>query len=82
MNRDVGGRVYVHVSVPAPSVKNVTVAVFAQVLGLTPSVYGYDPRADRWTRLPDLPIAVHGLIGSATIGDRIYVVQARPFHSP
>ena len=44
-----------------------------QVLGLTPSVYGYDPRADRWTRLPDLPIAVHGLIGAASIGGRIFL---------
>ena len=43
------------------------------VLGLTPSVFGYDPRAGSWTKLPDLPIAVHGLIGSATIGDRIFL---------
>jgi hypothetical protein len=43
------------------------------VLGLTPNVYGFDPRAGRWTRLPDLPIAVHGLIGSATIGGRIFL---------
>ncbi len=43
------------------------------VLGLTPTAYGYDPRADRWTRLPDLPIAVHGLKGSAVIGDRIFL---------
>ncbi len=41
------------------------------VLGLTPTTYGYDPRVDRWTRLPDLPIAVHGLKGSAVIGGRI-----------
>jgi hypothetical protein len=43
------------------------------VLGLTPTAYGYDPRADRWTRLPDLPIAVHGLTGSAVIGGRIFL---------
>ena len=43
------------------------------VLGLTPNSYGYDPRADRWTKLPDLPIAVHGLKGSAVIGDRVYL---------
>jgi N-acetylneuraminic acid mutarotase len=43
------------------------------VLGLTPNAYGYDPRADRWTRLPDLPIAVHGLKGSAVIGGRIFL---------
>ena len=43
------------------------------VLGLTPNSYGYDPRADRWTKLPDLPIAVHGLKGSAVIADRVYL---------
>jgi hypothetical protein len=43
------------------------------VLGLTPTTYGYDPRADRWTRLPDLPIAVHGLKGSAVIDGRIFL---------
>ncbi len=43
------------------------------VLGLTPTAYGYDPRADRWSRLPDLPIAVHGLKGSAVIGGRIHL---------
>ncbi|HZG47727.1 MAG TPA: kelch repeat-containing protein [Allosphingosinicella sp.] len=43
------------------------------VLGLTPNTYAYDPRADRWTQLPDLPIAVHGLKGSAVIGGRIFL---------
>lgn len=43
------------------------------VLGLTPTAYGYDPRADRWTELPNLPIAVHGLKGSAVIGGRIFL---------
>jgi hypothetical protein len=43
------------------------------VLGLTPNTYAYDPRADRWTTLPDLPIAVHGLKGSAVIGGRIFL---------
>jgi hypothetical protein len=45
----------------------------SHVLGLTPTAYAYDPRADRWTRLPDLPIANHGLKGSATIGGRIFL---------
>ena len=45
----------------------------AHVLGLTPNTYAYDPRADRWTRLPDLPIAVHGLKGSAVIDGRIFL---------
>jgi N-acetylneuraminic acid mutarotase len=43
------------------------------VLGLTPTTYGYDPRADRWSRLPDLPIAIHGLKGSAVIDGRIFL---------
>ena len=43
----------------------------SHVLGLTPTTYGYDPRSDRWTRLPDLPIAMHGLKGSAVIDGRI-----------
>jgi hypothetical protein len=43
------------------------------VLGLTSDTYGYDPRADRWTKLPNLPIAVHGLKGSAVVGDRIFL---------
>src|SRR5688500_1317585 len=43
------------------------------VLGLTPTTYAYDPRADRWTRLPDLPIGIHGLKGSAVIGGRIFL---------
>jgi N-acetylneuraminic acid mutarotase len=43
------------------------------VLGLTPTTYAYHPREDRWTRLPDLPLAVHGLKGSAVIGERIFL---------
>jgi N-acetylneuraminic acid mutarotase len=45
----------------------------SHVLGLTPNTYGYNPRTDRWTKLPDLPIAVHGLKGSAVIGGRIFL---------
>jgi N-acetylneuraminic acid mutarotase len=43
------------------------------VLGLTPNTYAYDPRANRWTTLPNLPIAVHGLKGTAVIGGRIFL---------
>src|SRR5687767_14068745 len=43
------------------------------VLGLTPTVYGYDPRADSWTTLPNLPIPVHGIKGAAVIGGRIFL---------
>ncbi|WP_122467958.1 Kelch repeat-containing protein [Brevundimonas lutea] len=45
----------------------------SHVLGLTPTTYGYDPRADRWTRLADLPIAVHGLKGAAVFDGRIHL---------
>jgi hypothetical protein len=45
----------------------------SHVLGMTPNTYGYDPRADRWTRLADLPIGVHGLKGSAVIDGRIFL---------
>jgi N-acetylneuraminic acid mutarotase len=45
----------------------------SHVLGLTPSTYGYDPRANLWTVLADLPIAVHGLKGSAAVGGRIFL---------
>jgi len=45
----------------------------SHVLGLTPNTYGYDPRANRWTQLPNLPIAVHGLKGAAVINGRIFL---------
>jgi hypothetical protein len=45
----------------------------SHVLGLTPTTYAYDPGADRWTQLPDLPIPNHGLKGSAVIDGRIYL---------
>lgn len=43
------------------------------VLALTPTTYAYDPRADRWTKLSDLPIAVHGIEGGAVIDGRIFL---------
>lgn len=43
------------------------------VLGLTPTAYAYNPRIDEWTQLPDLPIAMHGLKGSAVIDGRIFL---------
>ena len=43
------------------------------VLGLTPTTYVYNPVADSWSQLPDLPIAVHGLKGSAVIDGRIFL---------
>ena len=41
--------------------------------GSPPTLTPMIPRADRWTRLPDLPIAVHGLKGSAVIGGRVFL---------
>ena len=43
------------------------------VLGLTPNTYGYDPRADRWIKLADLPVPIHGLVGTAVLGERIFL---------
>lgn len=43
------------------------------VLGLTPTAYAYHPGEDRWTQLPNLPIAIHGLKGSAVIDGRIFL---------
>jgi N-acetylneuraminic acid mutarotase len=45
----------------------------SHVLGLTPDTYAYDLRTNTWVKLPDLPIAVHGLKGSAVIGGRIFL---------
>jgi hypothetical protein len=33
----------------------------------------YDPRTDEWTRLRDMPIPVHGVVGSAFVDDLIWV---------
>jgi N-acetylneuraminic acid mutarotase len=33
----------------------------------------YDPRSDKWTRLRDMPIAVHGVVGSAFASGVIWV---------
>jgi N-acetylneuraminic acid mutarotase len=33
----------------------------------------YDPTADRWSRAPDLPVALHHA-GAGALGDRLYVV--------
>jgi N-acetylneuraminic acid mutarotase len=40
----------------------------------TPSAWAFDPRSDRWQRLPDLNIERRGM-GAATVGDRIYVLM-------
>jgi len=47
------------------------------VLGLTPTAFVYDAAADRWSRLPDLPIPDHGLKGTAVIDGRIFLPGGR-----
>ena len=41
------------------------------------AVYGYDAFARRWSRLPDLPTARHGL-GVVALGGRVYAVGGGP----
>jgi hypothetical protein len=40
----------------------------------TPSAWAFDPRTDRWQRLPDLNIERRGM-GAAAVGGRIYVLM-------
>jgi hypothetical protein len=35
--------------------------------GMFPDHTVYDPRSDRWTRLPDMPVPVHGVTGAAFV---------------
>jgi N-acetylneuraminic acid mutarotase len=41
--------------------------------GMTPQHEFYDPIADRWIRLRDMPIPVHGVVGSAFVDGLIWV---------
>jgi N-acetylneuraminic acid mutarotase len=41
--------------------------------GMTPQHEYYDPRTDRWASLPDMPIPIHGVVGSAFVGGVIWV---------
>jgi N-acetylneuraminic acid mutarotase len=41
--------------------------------GVFPDHVVYDPSADRWTRLPDLPIPVHGVTGLALVNGWIHL---------
>ena len=45
--------------------------------GTSAAVYRYDARTKRWSRLPDLPTARHGL-GVVGLGGRVYVVGGGP----
>jgi hypothetical protein len=33
----------------------------------------YDPRTNRWSRLPNMPIPIHGVVGSAFVDGLIWV---------
>ncbi len=41
--------------------------------GMFPDHDYYDPRTDKWTRIRDLPIPVHGVVGSAFVDGQIWV---------
>jgi N-acetylneuraminic acid mutarotase len=41
--------------------------------GMTPDHDFYDPRNDTWTRLPVMPIPIHGVVGSAFANGLIWV---------
>jgi N-acetylneuraminic acid mutarotase len=45
-----------------------------QIVGVYRDLQAYDPVADKWTILPDLPTPRHGLVGGVT-GDQFYVVS-------
>jgi len=41
--------------------------------GMTPQHEYYDPRTNRWASLPDMPIPIHGVVGSAFVDGLIWV---------
>lgn len=41
--------------------------------GMTPDHDFYDPRTGTWARLPNMPIPIHGVVGSAFAGGLIWV---------
>jgi hypothetical protein len=41
--------------------------------GMTPDHDYYDPRTDEWISLPNMPIPIHGVVGSAFVGGLIWV---------
>jgi hypothetical protein len=43
------------------------------VTGMIPDHDYYDPRTDKWTRLRDMPIPIHGVYGSAFVDGLIWV---------
>jgi N-acetylneuraminic acid mutarotase len=45
-----------------------------EIVGVYRDLQAYDPVADKWTILPEMPTPRHGLVGGVT-GDRFYVVS-------
>jgi N-acetylneuraminic acid mutarotase len=41
--------------------------------GMTPQHEYYDPRTDKWSSLSDMPIPIHGVVGSAFVDGLIWV---------
>ena len=41
--------------------------------GMTPDHDYYDPRTNKWSSLPNMPIPIHGVVGSAYVNDLIWV---------
>jgi hypothetical protein len=41
--------------------------------GMTPQHEFYDPRTNQWFSLPNMPIPIHGVVGSAFVNDLIWV---------
>ena len=41
--------------------------------GMTPDHDFYDPRTNQWSSLPNMPIPIHGVVGSAFVNDLIWV---------
>jgi hypothetical protein len=41
--------------------------------GMTPDHDYYDPRTNQWSRLPNMPVPIHGVVGSAFVGGLIWV---------
>jgi N-acetylneuraminic acid mutarotase len=41
--------------------------------GMTPDHDYYDPRTNRWSSLPNMPIPIHGVVGSAFVDGLIWV---------
>ena len=42
--------------------------------GMTPDHDYYDPRSDKWTSLANMPIPIHGVVGSAFVDGLIWAV--------